>query len=354
VPALDGLRGVAILLVVLDHAGAPGFEVAGDIGVTLFFVLSGYLITGVLLAEHEGSGRIRLRRFYSRRARRLLPALAPMLAVTLLIWGRAAASSAVATILYVANVVQSQPGGPLHPALHHMWSLSVEEQFYLAWPAILIVLLARGSRSTLAWTLALGALVGVAVRLVGYSLAGYWWAYHATLPSAFTLLVGAWLAVTGARFKWPAIAFGALLVVVITAGWIGGATSVILASVLAAALAGCLVSDAPTWLGLRPLAYFGRISYGWYLWHTMFIMLLGGPLGAAVGLAVAAASWHWWERWWIGARSGHTDGEHALRIDGRTAKYDAGNLGLICEQEAHEERALRVDRDRPPVNPAPR
>lgn len=151
VPALDGLRGVAILLVIGNHYFLipPG---GGSTGVGLFFVLSGFLITTLLLEEHAQTGRIRLRAFYLRRARRLVPALAAMLAgylVGAVIQGRVhvAVRAAAAAAFYTANISQAywphligrEPIGPL-------WSLAEEEQFYLLWSALLVLLLALAVR----------------------------------------------------------------------------------------------------------------------------------------------------------------------------------------------------------------
>jgi peptidoglycan/LPS O-acetylase OafA/YrhL len=144
-PALDGVRGIAILLVVAYHAGigAREFYWMGFNGVAIFFTLSGFLITRLLMEEHEGNGEISLGRFYARRALRLLPAFGSMVAVTALI-GLASLGDALRASSYMANwwLAADIHLGPLS----HTWSLSIEEQFYLAWPLILSVPIALAPR----------------------------------------------------------------------------------------------------------------------------------------------------------------------------------------------------------------
>src|SRR5256885_7091951 len=159
---IQGLRAVAVLLVALGHAGVP-FLRGGYVGVDVFFVLSGFLITGILLAEAEQRGSISIADFYARRARRILPAAALTLLVTDLaahhllnfVRARQVVSDSLWAAAFGANVhfarqgsdyfAQAQPPSPLQ----HFWTLSVEEQFYLVWPTILAVLIyasARGGR----------------------------------------------------------------------------------------------------------------------------------------------------------------------------------------------------------------
>jgi hypothetical protein len=154
-PALDGVRGVAVLAVVLYHAGLP-WAGGGFLGVELFFVLSGFLITSLLLAEWRQTGGIGLRGFWGRRARRLLPALFALLAVVGAYYALAGPAAAVpglrgdgiATLRYYANWHQIAAGssyfaatGPVSP-LTHTWSLAIEEQFYAVWPLVVLAALA--------------------------------------------------------------------------------------------------------------------------------------------------------------------------------------------------------------------
>src|SRR4051812_20382433 len=160
-PGVDGLRALAVAAVVAYHAGA-GWLPGGFLGVDVFFVISGYLITSLLLAEHRASGSIDLVRFWLRRARRLLPALVVMMAVVLAAMlllhhdevGRLRGAVA-SSLLYVGNwylVLADQSyfaefGRP--PVFRHLWSLAVEEQFYLLWPPLLALGLAALGRRRL-------------------------------------------------------------------------------------------------------------------------------------------------------------------------------------------------------------
>src|SRR5215471_3502329 len=146
-PDIEGLRGVAILLVVFYHLEIVGFS-GGYVGVDVFFVLSGYLITGLLLKEIQTTGHLRLANFYGRRARRLLPAAALTLAVTCLasywllspVEQMLLPTSAIATATYTSNIYFAKKATLYLPRVTdanpflHTWTLSVEEQFYLAWP----------------------------------------------------------------------------------------------------------------------------------------------------------------------------------------------------------------------------
>ena len=145
-PEIEGLRGIAILLVVVCHAGIAGFD-AGFIGVDVFFVLSGFLITGLLIDEHERTGRIELGGFYARRAKRILPAAAVVLVATLvaalaifspldmarIAQDGLAAGLSVANMRFAIEATDYFAATDTSPMLHY-WSLSVEEQFYLLWP----------------------------------------------------------------------------------------------------------------------------------------------------------------------------------------------------------------------------
>ena len=156
VVALDGLRGLAILLVVIAHAAPATLPQLGPLGVIVFFVLSGYLITSILMAEHDATGSIDVRRFFRKRAARLIPAmLVVVLAylLTLLIWARQTEFyrglvGAALGVTYLMDVaMSSRPDIPL--ALTPLWSLAVEEHFYLAWPVVIAVVLSRADESRL-------------------------------------------------------------------------------------------------------------------------------------------------------------------------------------------------------------
>ena len=166
-PHLDSLRGVAISLVVAGHL-VPGLELLASAGVAVFFALSGYLITSLLLDENERSGQLRLLRFYARRAARLMPSLLVVVAVVVvwcLTWGvyeRTLGRDVVETLLYVSN--WGMVGGSFTVPLRMTWSLAIEEQFYLLWP--LAIVLCAGRRPRLAGVAAAGLVLSMAVRVL--------------------------------------------------------------------------------------------------------------------------------------------------------------------------------------------
>jgi peptidoglycan/LPS O-acetylase OafA/YrhL len=364
VPGLDGLRALAVLAVIAYHVGlswAPG----GLLGVGVFFTLSGYLITDLLLGQYASAGRLNLLDFWRRRARRLLPALFVMLAVVagwvaLLQRGQLPAlrGAMAAAAVYVSNwwlIAQNSSYfarfGPPSP-LGHLWSLAVEEQFYLIWPWLLwLGLLATAGRSERArrYLLCGGALVlaagSIAAMVVLYH-PGYdpTRVYDGTDTRAFALLIGAALAFAcpsrgmaaqvSARRRLILDAAGAAgLLVIGVLVWRTGQYSpflyrggMVLLSVATAAVLWSVASPASRvgrLLGAQPLRWLGVRSYGIYLWHYPIIVLttpgLGPPSPAraaaqvAASIAVAALSWHFIEepirhgaigRWLEHVRSG--------------------------------------------------
>jgi peptidoglycan/LPS O-acetylase OafA/YrhL len=322
-PALDGVRGLAALGIVCDHS-LPGMNGLG-IGVDVFFVLSGFLITRLLLQEAVDTGGVKLRRFYTRRARRLLPALVLPLAVgvvldaTLAGGSVSAAASGLSTALYVQNWhLASLPGFP-PDALNHTWSLSIEEQFYLVWPVLLmLVVRRRGSAGALGLCLAGIALVN-ADRVI-LSLAG---ASEMRISCGFDtradqLLIGCLLAVLVQRAALPrvpgiaAAGAGMLLLVLGVHEAIGvhntfpAPVAFPLVAVCAGVVIARLVQVPWSPLSSRPLRYLGTVSYGLYLWHHLafwlFHVALGMPYGvllfalvASSGLGLAALSYRWIE-----------------------------------------------------------
>jgi peptidoglycan/LPS O-acetylase OafA/YrhL len=295
-PDVEGLRGLAILLVVAYHASLPGVP-GGYVGVDVFFVLSGYLIIGQLARELESTGRIDLPAFYARRARRLLPAAGVVFVATLLVsyWmlpphaAETSARAGIAAAFYFSNFYFAQrstnyladeSGNPLL----HTWSLSVEEQFYLVWPLAfaLLVLVAPGipARRRATWLTVVFVLASFGWAVVQQRLDASW-AFFSPLTRAWEFGVGGLVALGARRVASPS----RLLIV----GGYAGAASVLVASAmygtrtsipswpaLLPTLGTALVlwgagknSSAAVgrWLGIAPLRWVGRASYSWYLWH---------------------------------------------------------------------------------------
>lgn len=326
-PALDGLRGLAVALVVVFHFGAlldTGQRpmAGGYVGVDLFFVLSGFLITTLLLERHE-DGERGLGAFYRRRALRLVPAVVGMLLVSGAIivalspsqW-RATVYSSVTTLLYVGNWAQIHGGFSAY--LGQVWSLAIEEQFYLVWPGVLLGLLALGVRRR---SVLRGCLVTAVLALVwrAHLWMNHSWgqAYYHTEVRADALLIGAALALSAPLVWLPTVerrtiertglvAITLYLLAALGApdAWmaLGGFTIVALAA--AGLIAVAIHGDAPpaSWLTWGPLAALGRVSYGVYLWHYPIFALIRvhGPHPIAArfvlgfGLTALATAVSWW------------------------------------------------------------
>jgi peptidoglycan/LPS O-acetylase OafA/YrhL len=302
IPALDGLRGIAILLVLGGHAHhvIPG----GAFGVDLFFVLSGFLITSLLVTEWSSTGRISLKAFFRRRALRLLPALVFMLGV----WTLAAAVfrperlrgfllGDVVGLTYVMNVVLALSHNP-EPAFGHLWSLAQEEQFYLLWPPLLLLAFRRHVAPSvlLVSLLALTATVilhRLSLEDQGAPQERVWYmpdtrgdsiiigcaaglAFSTSLVRTFPLWIPTALLPAG---LWIVMGFGF---------W-----ELLFPFVCGSLLLG-VVLHRRWWfaraMSLAPLRYFGRISYGLYLWHWPLLVALGWQLGIPIAIAVAALS----------------------------------------------------------------
>jgi peptidoglycan/LPS O-acetylase OafA/YrhL len=354
-PGLDGVRALAIVLVLAYHL-FPGLAPGGFVGVDVFFVVSGYLITALLLAEHAQKGRITLGRFWSRRARRLLPALVLMVSTSVTAaallggdvlvsigWQMLGAATFSSNWLAIAQgssyLEQTSP-----ELLRHMWSLAVEEQFYLLWPLVLIGILLLPRKR---WAvLALGLLAGASAVAMGVTAGGFGGdsaaasaAYYSTLTHGFGLLAGAGLAIVRSpltsahlrdrvpgirRISGPVadvIVSASAMGIVLAATWLtidgsaayrGGLALVVALTVtLIAAIAhpegraaGLADAPLPRWIGER--------SYGLYLWHWPVIVLLSAALPAvdrtglagwglgvmalAVSVGLAAASYSWLEQ----------------------------------------------------------
>jgi peptidoglycan/LPS O-acetylase OafA/YrhL len=305
-PALDGLRGIAILAVLAWHAGIPGLTGAGQAGVTLFFVLSGFLITAILIEEHARSGRIDFRRFYRNRAARLLPALVVMLlAASVMVAIERPPGGAVAilgALLYVANWLQAWKVD-LFP-VQHTWTLSIEEQFYIVWPLLLSLLLLVHRRWAL-YTVVAGFMAATALRFF-FAPLDQDRALWGTDVRADALLAGCALALVLTRR--PIRAPSTLVVAAVGlfgAAVIFGSPPVLLAgglTVVALTSTVFVLRAATTaWrpLAWGPLRWIGSISYGLYLWHPLlFNAFPAVPRLALAPVAVlmAGASARWLER----------------------------------------------------------
>jgi peptidoglycan/LPS O-acetylase OafA/YrhL len=307
IPALDGIRAFAVIAVLLFHAGISWIP-GGSLGVDVFFVLSGFLITALLVSEHSRSGAIKLGSFYIRRIRRLFPAFLLVLLFVVVTWGllletktTTLRGDALATLFYVANWHFAFSGQGYFASftapspLLHTWSLSVEEQFYVVWPPVVTFLLWRG-RSVMRWALGLVTLAFTATLI--QSLAGVWVdrLYYGTdtrvIPLLLGAALGAWFVGRPDDWEMGRRAGIALQVAGLTAaaavGWFwcivpGQSTGLYRGGFLA--LAACVVVIIASvalfprgilsrGLSIQPLRYIGLISYGIYLWHWPIFLLL--------------------------------------------------------------------------------
>jgi peptidoglycan/LPS O-acetylase OafA/YrhL len=315
-PDIQGIRAVAVLLVIAHHI-APGLLTGGYLGVDVFFVVSGYLITALLLREADRDGRVSLAGFYARRARRILPAATLVTVVTVLgslltlsllrtqtvlvdaLWATGFAANVRLALTGTDYFAQGQPPSPLR----HYWSLAVEEQFYLLWPLLLlllVVLVRRRGGGAAELRRDAGVMLGV---VIAGSLAWSVWAtysspttaYFSTFTRAHELAIGAACALLPRTLRLPGTAREVLAVLGLA---VIGVTSVLytletdfpglaaLLPVLATAalvVAGEGAGDRPSLvgrvLGSAPLVRIGDWSYSLYLWHWPVIVLVRSNLG---------------------------------------------------------------------------
>jgi peptidoglycan/LPS O-acetylase OafA/YrhL len=306
-PHLDGLRAVAVFLVVAFHAGLKGFG-GGFVGVDVFFVLSGYLVTQLLLGDLASGGRIRFQHFYARRFRRILPAAAVTLVITAIAYGAVAthfqAYDAIgdfrASFLYYANwhfIAQATnyfaPPIGASPVLH-FWSLAVEEQFYLVWPLALGLLFLATRRLGARQRPTLRIVIGIvcvlsAVEAGVIARTNLTRAYYGTDTRVYQLLLGALLALTPSLFATGAQtrriarhiapwAFVGMLVIASSVVNFGAITRGLVVAAITATLIVALENARGGWvsgaLSNSRVTYVGRISYGIYLWHWPVIVII--------------------------------------------------------------------------------
>jgi peptidoglycan/LPS O-acetylase OafA/YrhL len=331
-PDVEGLRAVAVGVVLLYHAGVP-FASGGYVGVDVFFVISGFLITGLLVRELEKSGTISLARFYSRRAKRLLPLTVVVLGAVVLVVGvwpqfdpvrmDEVSLGVVASGLYVMNWLLAARAADYFAAglqaspVQHFWTLGVEEQFYLIWPALLLVVAwwcrrtGLGLRPVLAATFAAVIISSLAYSIYATGLqAGA--AYFSTLTRGWELALGGMLALVPAsrlerRPRWAAFALvwaglGAIAFATfrfndgtLFPGYAALVPTLGTAAIIAAGFGSTTTSAVSArMLTLGPVRHVGRISYSWYLWHwppLIFAATLWGELSPLEGVGVLAVSY---------------------------------------------------------------
>jgi len=326
-PALDGVRAIAVVAVLLYH-GTLGWAQGGYLGVDLFFVLSGYLITTLLVTEFSGTSGIALTQFWLRRARRLLPALLVVLvgcalySVFLADASQAAKirGDAIASLLYVANWHFIFSGASyfdqfaLPSPLRHMWSLAIEEQFYLVWPLVILGGLRVVGRTRHHWrtlwivALSMGTVGSVALMAVMYGDGSNpSAAYYSTFSRAQALFIGAALAFLLIERDRLTRGWNQVLLAVGAVGFFGTFALFYLAEgtpgwmykggfTLMALFGACLIAGASrqddnpltALLGLKPLPQIGLISYGLYLYHWPIFVTITPERTGLHGLALLA------------------------------------------------------------------
>lgn len=324
-PDLEGLRAIAVLLVALDHANIPGLQ-GGFIGVDVFFVISGFLITGLLLGEVEKRGHLSFADFYARRVRRILPLAAFVTVLVMLIsypmlgvaQANTIAQDGTWTALFLGNIHFASVGtdyfarGSLPSPLQHYWSLGVEEQFYVLWPVLVGVcaLAARQRRRVTFAVLAVGCIVSL-VWSIHQTGSNPTWAYFSPFTRAFELGLGALIANSysshrmgragthrrgrsrpGRTVSNAAVA-GGIAAILISATTFNANSRFPGYIALVPVLGACAViiggsnleaGGASAILGMPMLRFVGERSYSFYLWHYPFLILAAGYVGYSLGV----------------------------------------------------------------------
>jgi len=302
IPSLDGLRAISISLVVAGHWAELRYhsDVAGafaNLGVRIFFVISGYLITSLLLREHAKTSTIGLREFYVRRAYRILPAaFVFMVVVFVVFWRELRWYHMAAAALYLANFDFAHPW-----FVGHLWSLSVEEQFYFLWPGVL----KNWHKHRVA------ILTGVVAFAPAYRVACHFMGLQGradeTFPAVADILaVGCLLAILAERSpkikgRWAGVMILPVALVPVYVGMlrfhITALLLLILWPVMHVSIAGLLlhvVQQPYRWLNVRPVVWLGKISYSLYLWQQLFVYGEHGRpwYGVLFALGLASASYY--------------------------------------------------------------
>ena len=355
---IEGLRAIAVIAVLAYHAGVPGMA-GGFIGVDSFLVISGFLITGLLIDERERNGQLNLAAFYARRARRLLPISTVVLAVTALVAAAVLPATALrslgidiaASAGFGLNVVLAARGtdylaGDVDPsAIQHYWSLAVEEQFYLLWPALIAIVCTGATRPLRRIGITIGVIVAASLTAsIAFSASAPTWSYFGLHTRAWELGVGALaaLAVRSHRFDRPLpvaggwLALAGLVVAIIICGeaaaFPGWVAVLPVATTAALILAGGHTSrrSVATVLSLRPLQWIGARSYSLYLWHWPALVLAPHILDreltpldtvGVIGIAVAVSA--------VGHRVVENPIRFSTQLATRPARSLALGLGLI-------------------------
>ena len=305
-PALDGLRGIAVLLVIIGHQ-TRSVTGAAWAGVSIFFVFSGFLITRLLLEEHRETGRIDRSAFYTRRARRLLPALALLLLffATAALTGKYAWQPIALAATFTANL--AGPFGIILGGLGHTWSLALEEQFYALWPFALIPLARHRHGSRILILAALGS-AALRIALVHDNHTGQLYGFRPD-TRADAIIIGCLLALNVERVhrlpRLPLLAAVAALMATVCCflnGWTATSWIITPVALSTAILIAWAVRPGPV-PGARAftnpaLRGTGRISYGMYLWQEPIIVMASAlplaervPVTLAATYAAALASW---------------------------------------------------------------